>query len=61
MDSYKGVPRLVAYGAAGGKKSAFVRVPDRNHTTIIVLTNDDTADAKAITDRITDKIVSAKK
>lgn len=61
VDSYKGVPRLVAYGAAGGKKSALVRIPDRNHTTIIVLTNDDTADAKSISDRITDKIISAKK
>jgi cyanophycinase len=61
VDSYKGVPRLVAYGEGGSKKSAFVRIPDRNHTTIIVLTNDDSADAKAITDRITDKIISAKK
>jgi cyanophycinase len=61
VDSYKGVPRLVAYGSAGGKKDAFVRIPDRNHTTIIVLTNDDAADAKAITDRLSDKIISARK
>jgi cyanophycinase len=60
VDSYKGVPRLVAYGMSGGKKDAFVRIPDRNHTTIIVLTNDSSADAKAISDRITDKILSAK-
>lgn len=61
VDSYKNVPRLTAFGAAGGKKSAFVRIPDRKHTTIIVLTNDDTADAKAIADRITDKILAAKR
>jgi cyanophycinase len=61
VDSYKGVPRLTAYGAPGGRKSAFVRIPDRNHTTIIILTNDDTADAKGIADRITDKILSARK
>ncbi|HEY4305134.1 MAG TPA: cyanophycinase [Gemmatimonadaceae bacterium] len=61
VDSYKGTPRLVAYGMAGGKKDAFVRIPDRNHTTIIVLTNDDSADAKGIADRIMDKILSAKK
>jgi cyanophycinase len=61
VDSYKGVPRLVAYAMPGGKKSAFVRIPDRNHTTIIVLTNDDSADARALTDRITDKILSAKR
>jgi hypothetical protein len=61
VDTYKGVPRLVAYAMPGGRKSAFVRIPDRNHTTIIVLTNDDSADAKAITDRITDKILTAKR
>jgi hypothetical protein len=61
VDSYHGVPRLVAYGLPGGKRDAFVRIPDRNHTTIIVLTNDDAADAKAITDRITDQILSAKR
>lgn len=61
VDSYKGVPRLVAYGAAGGKKNAFVRIPDRNHTTIIVLTNDDTADAKGLADRVTDKLLAARK
>ena len=61
VDSYKGVPRLVAYGAPGGKKDAFVRIPDRKNTTIIVLTNDDNGDAKAIADRITDKILAARK
>jgi cyanophycinase len=61
VDSYRGVPRLVAYAAAGGKKGAFVRIPDRDHTTIIVLTNDATADAKSITDRITDKMLDAKR
>jgi cyanophycinase len=61
VDSYKGVARLTAYGASGGKRSAFVRIPDRKHTTIIVLTNDETADAKGFADRITDKILSARK
>ena len=61
VDTYKGVPRLAVYGASGGKKDAFVRIPDRNHTTIIVLTNDQTADAKGIADRITDKILAARK
>lgn len=61
VESFKGVPRLVTYAVAGGRKGAFVRIPDRNHTTIIVLTNDETADAKGLSDRIADKILSVKK
>ena len=48
--------RLVAYAVAGGKRSAFVRIPDQ-HASIIVLTNDDSADAKAIADKITDRLL----
>ena len=36
-DTYRGVARLSAYGAEGGKRAAFVRIPDK-HATIIVLT-----------------------
>ena len=60
VDSFKGNARLVAYAAPGGRKSAFVRVPDRN-ATIIVLTNDDGADAKAIADRISEKLLAPRK
>ena len=56
-DSYHGVSRLTAYAAPGGKRGAFVRIPDK-HATIIILTNDDSADAKAMADRITDRLVS---
>jgi cyanophycinase len=59
-DSYKGVTRYTAYAVAGGKKSAFVRVPDKK-ATIIVLTNDDTTDAKAIADKLTDQLLFSKK
>jgi len=58
-DTYKGVSRLSAFGAAAGKRAAFVRVPDK-HATIIVLTNDDSADAKGIADKITDRLLFAK-
>src|SRR5262249_31336978 len=58
-DTYRGVARLSAYGQAGGKRSAFVRIPDK-HATIIVLTNDDTADTKAMVDKITDRLVAAR-
>jgi cyanophycinase len=58
-DAYRGVSRLSAFGAAGGKRAAFVRVPDK-HATIIVLTNDDAADAKAMADKITDRLLFSK-
>ena len=58
-DTYKGVTRYTVYGAAGGKKSAFVRVPDKK-ATIIILTNDDTTDAKALADKLTDQLLFSK-
>jgi hypothetical protein len=58
-DTYKGVTRYSAYGAPGGKRSAFVRIPDKK-ATIIVLTNDDTLDAKGIADKLTDQLLFSK-
>ena len=51
------VARLAAYTAEGGRRGAFVRVPDR-HATVIVLTNDDAADAKGMANRIIDRLLS---
>jgi len=59
-DTYKGVTRYSAYGAPGGKRSAFVRIPDKK-ATIIVLTNDDSADAKGIADKLTDRLLFSTK
>jgi hypothetical protein len=56
VDSYKGVQRIAAYGADGGKRAAFVRFPDER-AAIIVLTNDDSADAASIANRIADRLV----
>jgi CubicO group peptidase (beta-lactamase class C family) len=56
-DTYHGAARLSAFGASGGKRSAFVRIPDK-HATIIILTNDETADAKAMTDKIADRLLA---
>ena len=58
-DTYHGVARLSAFGAAGGKRAAFVRIPDK-HATIIILTNDDSADAKSMADKITDRLIAPK-
>ena len=56
-DTYHGVSRLAAYGAAGGKRNAFVRIPDRR-AVVIVLTNDAAADAAKMADAITDRLLS---
>ena len=53
-----GVARLGAFAVAGGKRSAFVRVPDKK-VTVILLTNDDSADAKGMANRIVDRLVTA--
>ena len=49
--------RYAAYGTDAGKRAAFVRVPDR-HATVIVLTNDDAADAKSIADALMTKLLA---
>ncbi len=50
---------LAAYGAVGGRRAAFVRIPDRR-AVIIVLTNDDSADAKGIAEKIADRLVASR-
>jgi hypothetical protein len=59
-DSRRGVARLSAFGAAGGKRNAFVRIPEKR-AAIIILTNDATADVKVIADQITDRLLFSKK
>src|SRR5688572_27600161 len=55
--SANGLTRLGVYGADGGKRSAFVRVPDKKGV-VIVLTNDDAADAKGMANRILDRLLA---
>ena len=57
-DTYKGVARQAAYATADGKRAAFVRIPDR-HATIIILTNDSNADARGMAEKILDQILAA--
>jgi cyanophycinase len=52
-----GTTRLAVYGADGGKRSAFVRAPDRK-AVVIILTNDDSADAKGMANRIMDRLLA---
>jgi hypothetical protein len=50
--------RLASYATADGKRAAFVRIPDRR-ATIIILTNDANADARAMSERILDQLFGA--
>ncbi len=58
-DSFHGTPRLSVFGRPNGMRSAFVRLPERR-AAIIVLTNDDGADAKGIADKIAERLLSQK-
>jgi cyanophycinase len=60
VDSYKGVTRHAAYATADGKRAAFVHLPDR-HATIIILTNDADANAKAMSEKILDQLLAGGK
>ena len=57
-DTYKGVSRLAAYATPDGKRAAFVRIPDQR-ATVIILTNDATADARGMAEQILDRIIAA--
>jgi len=59
-DMYKGVSRLAAYATAEGKRAAFVRVPDR-HATIVILTNDANADARGMAEKILDQLLAGQR
>jgi cyanophycinase len=56
-DTYRGVARLAAYATAGGKRGAFVRVPSRK-ATVIILTNDASVDARGMSERILDRLLA---
>jgi cyanophycinase len=56
-ETASGGVRLAAYGADGGRRHAFVRVPERR-AVVIVLTNDDGADAKGMATRVLDRLLS---
>ena len=51
------VTRLGAYATPDGQRAAFLRVPDQR-ATVIVLTNDDSADASGIATRILDRLLT---
>lgn len=56
-DTYGGVTRQASYATSDGKRAAFVRIPARK-ATVIILTNDPTADAKDLSERILDRLLA---
>lgn len=57
-DTFQGVQRLAAYATKDGKRAAFIRIPSR-HATVIILTNDPNADARGMAGRITRQLLGA--
>jgi hypothetical protein len=53
------VTRFASYGTADGKRAAFVRIPD-HHATIVILTNDANADAKAMSEKLLDQLLAGR-
>jgi cyanophycinase len=56
VDTYRGLRRLSAFGTADGMRNAFVRIPERR-VSIIILTDRDGVNAREIADRIVERLV----
>jgi hypothetical protein len=54
--TFDGVQGFAAYGTAAGRRAAFVRIPSRL-ATVIILTNDPNADARGMSARILRKLL----
>ena len=55
-ETYRGVVRLSLFGTKDEKRHAFVRIPEKG-ISIIILTKKDDADARGIAERITDRLL----
>ena len=55
-ETYRGVVRLSLFGMKGEKRHAFVRIPEKG-ISIIILTNKDDADARGIAESISDRLL----
>ena len=58
-DRYKGMTRLSESVAPGGKRGVFMRFPDQK-TTIILITDDDSFDAKTVAEQIASRLLGAR-
>jgi cyanophycinase len=58
-DRWRGEPRLSAFGTDDGRRNAFVRLPSRR-VTVVVLTDGDDVDARRIAERIAERLVGGR-
>ena len=58
VDTFDGVQLFAAYATKDGKRAAFIRIPSR-HATVIILTNDPNADARGMAERITSQLLGS--
>ena len=58
VDTYKGQQRVAAYATADGKRAALVRLPEM-HATVVILTNDASADARGMSEKILDRMIQS--
>ena len=56
-DRYRGLARLSAFGTSGGMRNAFVRIPERR-ISVIILTDRDDIDARGIAEHIVNRLVA---
>jgi cyanophycinase len=59
QDTFSGAKRYSAYGMEFGRRSAFVRVPEKR-ATVIILTNDEQADAKGMANQLLTRLLGAR-
>ena len=57
VETRGGATRLGAWFTPDGRRAAFLRAP-AERATVILLTNDDTVDARALAHRIMDRVLS---
>lgn len=57
-DTFNGVQRVAVYATRDGKRAALVRIPSR-HATVIILANDPSADARALSEQILNKLLGS--
>lgn len=59
-DTYRGLVREAAYGRDNGRRNAWVSFPERN-AVILVLTGNDSFDARSATERIADELLLSRR
>lgn len=57
IDRVRGLTRLNAFATADGRRGAFVRIPDRR-VTIVILTDREAVDARGLADQIAERLLA---